>query len=95
MIDGMAIKKHIAYDRIRKESIGYVDLGSGPADDGEEATEALVIMAVGLKSRWKAAISYHLINKLSSESQAQLLSHAIDALGRAFNQHCHVLCPWG
>ena len=69
MIDGMAIKKHVTYDSHTMSAVGYVDLGSVPSEDREKAKEALVILAVGLKARWKAAISYHFINRISSETQ--------------------------
>ena len=80
MIDGMAIKKHVTYDSRTMSAVGYVDLGSGPSEDGEEAKEALVILAVGLKARWKAAISYYLIDRITSETQSQLVKHAVEAL---------------
>lgn len=59
---------------------GYVDIGGGLEDTTKIANEALVIMAVGLKARWKAPISFHLTRGCTAETQRELLSHAITAL---------------
>ena len=52
----------------------------GCEDSSTIASEALVIMAVGLKARWKAPISFHMTRGCTADAQAQLLRHAIDAL---------------
>ena len=50
MLDGMAILKHLHWDPKRKEVVGFVDLGACSLDgDAGEATEALVVMAVGIR----------------------------------------------
>ena len=47
MIDGMSIRKHIDWDPVQ-QMIGFTDLGALDSDSQQEATEVLVIMAVGL-----------------------------------------------
>ena len=49
-------------------------------DSSTTASEALVIMAVGLKARWKAPISFHIAQGCTADAQAQLLRHAVIAL---------------
>jgi hypothetical protein len=80
MIDAMHIKKNITYNSSKKTPVGYVDLGMGPEEDSGEATEALVIMLVGINARWKAPISYYFTRGLSADTQTELVLHAIDAV---------------
>ena len=81
MLDGMSLRKHLDWDPKRQEMVGFVDLGSGSLDcDAGEATEALVVMAVGLQGQWKVPIGYFLINGISAEVQCQLLLSMISAL---------------
>ena len=65
------------YDAHKQQTIGFVDLGAGPDESGQEATEALVFMLVGLKSRWKCPIAYFFTRSLSGETQGQLLNHCL------------------
>lgn len=60
--------------------LGYVDMGGDITDQSKVASEALVIMAVGMKAGWKAPISYHLTRGCSAETQKQLILLAIAAL---------------
>ena len=81
MIDGMAIRKHIDWDSKRQSYVGYVDHGSGVnTDSTEEATEALVFMAVAILDNWKIPIAYFLIHGLFGHSLAQLIRHALERL---------------
>ncbi|ELU11486.1 hypothetical protein CAPTEDRAFT_193892 [Capitella teleta] len=57
MIDAMALKKHVSFDPTTQRSIGYVNLGFGSSEE-EVASEALVLMVVGLMGHWKAPIAY-------------------------------------
>ena len=59
---------------------GYEDLGGGVFDESKTAKEALVLMAVGMKSKWKMPISYHLTKGCNAETQKTLIMHAIEAL---------------
>ena len=60
MMDEMAIRKHVEFDGSRYE--GFVDLGTGgDVDDGGTlAKDALVLMAVGVNSRWKIPLGFFL-----------------------------------
>lgn len=81
MIDGMSIRKHLDWDNIDNKVIGYTDLGTGSVDSDKqkEATEALVIMAVGLTGHWKVTLGYFLIATV----QSQLIKTAIIKLHEA------------
>ena len=58
MFDEMAIRKHVEWDG--KKFVGYVDVGSGIDDDSAPiATEALVVMAVGLEDDRGRACEYN------------------------------------
>lgn len=83
MIDGMAIRKHVDWDPKTQKMVGFVDLGTGSADSDvqHEATEALVIMAVGLTGHWKVTLGYFLITGISSIVQAKLIETALIKLG--------------
>jgi len=54
-------------DPKRQQMVGFVDLGAGSLDnDVVEATEDIVIMAVGLQGYWKIPVGYFLINGISN-----------------------------
>ena len=83
VIDGMAVKTQLEWDPQTKKMVGFVDLGcnaSQMVDGQDEATEALVIMAVGLVGHWKAPIAYFLTNKLTADVQTELVKQAIVAV---------------
>ena len=84
MIDGMSIRKHLDWDPKRQEMVGFVDLGAGSLDnDAGEATEAVVVMAVGLQGQWKVPVAYFLVNGISAEVQSQLVLSVISSLYEA------------
>ncbi len=59
MLDEMSLKKQIEYDSKTSSFRGYVDIGSGSsADDSKPATDALVIMAVGINQHFKLPLGY-------------------------------------
>lgn len=82
MFDAMAIRSEYVYDAKRQCYVGGVDLGCVKIGVSEItlATEALVFMVVGLMGHWKQAIGYFLINKISANTQAQLVLEAITLL---------------
>ena len=81
MLDGMAIRKHLDWDTKRQEMVGFVDLGAGSLDeDSGEATEVLVVMAIGLQGQWKVPVGYFLINGISAELQKELVLSIVSAL---------------
>ena len=59
---------------------GYEDLGGAVFDESETAKEELVFIAVGMKSKWKTPISYHLTTGCNSGTKNTLIMHAIEAL---------------
>lgn len=79
MIDAMAIRKKISRDAKSKAMTGFVDLGDGSESD-IPATEALVVMVVGIKGHWKAPIAYYFTKVLTAVVQTQLIQHALEAL---------------
>lgn len=79
MIDAMAIRKKISRDAKSKALTGFVDLGDGSESD-VPATEALVVMVVGIRGHWKAPIAYYLTKVLTADVQTQLIQHALEAL---------------
>ena len=78
-LDAMSIRKQVVYDSRAKKMTGFVDVGDG-AESEEEASEALVIMAVGYRGHWKAPIAYYLTRSLPAVAQTQLVLHALTAL---------------
>ena len=69
------------YDPVRKTQVGFVNFGDALDNDSETlATEALVIMAVGVHGNWKLPLAYFLINGISATAQEQLLLHAFELL---------------
>lgn len=61
MMDEMAIKKHIEWDGNKYH--GYVDMGTNASenDNSQEASQALVMLLVCLKQRWKIPVGYFFI----------------------------------
>ena len=81
MIDEMSIKKQTTWVPCEQKFVGYVDLGGQIGVDTEKvATNALVIMAVGMKKKWKLPISFHFTAGLSAETLSVLIKQAIDSL---------------
>ena len=78
MIDGMAIRKQMIYDKINCKYAGFIDYGNLSVENGEEyASEALVFMLTGLKTYWKCPVGYFLTNKCNSEIQTSLLKNCL------------------
>ena len=67
--------------------LGYEDIGNGIGDTTREAKEALVLMAVGMKEKWKMPVSFHLTRGVTADQQKTLIMAAIDALQE---QNIHV-----
>jgi hypothetical protein len=79
MLDAMAIRKKITRDPKSQTMTGFVNLGDG-CDSDLPASEALVVMVVGLREHWKAPVAYYLTRTLTAETQAQLIRHTLEAL---------------
>lgn len=76
----MSIRQMTTWVHHEERFVGYADLGGGLEDCDKIAKNALVIMAVGLKKRWKAPISFHFTAGLNAETQMVLIKQAISAL---------------
>ena len=79
MLDAMANKKHVQYNPHTQRMSGFVDMGDG-INETDVATEALLLMVVGLQGHWKAPIAYYLTKSVSPDTQKVLLVHALEAL---------------
>ena len=81
MIDEMPIKRQITWVPSDHKGVGYVHLSSQQRGiDTEIGTNALVLMAVGMKKKWKLSISFHFTAGLSAETLSVLVKQAIDSL---------------
>ena len=81
-IDGMSIKTVLEWDQHKSKMVGLVDFGPNVDLPGEDkpAQEALVIMAVGVRSAWKLPLAYFFCVGCSASLQAQLLRSIFDQL---------------
>ena len=78
LVDEMAIKKEVIWDVKNKKFAGHTDYGPTLAEEPDSiATNALVVMAVGLKRPWFHPIAYFLVD------QAQIINEAISLLTEA------------
>ena len=81
MIDEMSIKRQITWVHSDHKGVGYVHLGGQQRGiDTEIGTNALVLMAVGMKNKWKLPISFHFTAGLSAKTLSVLVKQAIDSL---------------
>uniref|UniRef100_A0A2S2P4E2 THAP domain-containing protein 9 n=1 Tax=Schizaphis graminum TaxID=13262 RepID=A0A2S2P4E2_SCHGA len=76
----MAIRKQITY--LNGRVYGCVDLGTSvdknDQDNFEEATSALVFLAVCLNGHWKVPLGYFLIHSLSGSERGNLLKKCLE-----------------
>ena len=78
ILDGMSIRKQILYCQRLAKYVGFTDYGNLVPEGAETpASEALVFMLVGLKSRWKCPVGYFLIDKTDAETQASLVKQCL------------------
>ena len=69
ILDEMSIRKDTQWDKKQTKFVGNINYGDIRGEDPENiATNALVIMAVGLKFPWQMPIVYFLTNKTISET---------------------------
>jgi len=62
MLDEMSLKRQLDYDSVSSSYTGHVDIGDGINEgDQKPATEALVIMVVGINWHFKIPIAYFFI----------------------------------
>jgi len=83
MMDEMAIRKQLDFDRAADRFVGYVDMGVGGIDDMSGlplANEALVFMVVSLTEGWKIPLAYFLIAGLNGSERANLVNICLQRL---------------
>ena len=88
----MSIRKKV--DFVNGQFVGCVELGFGlpPDDTTPAATEAFVVMAVGVNSAWKIPLGYFLINSLSGEERAKLIKICVNKLNEIGVQIVGLTC---
>ena len=78
LVDGMSIRKQILYDYTKSKYVGFTDYGNlCPETTESVASEALVFMLVGLKSRWKCPVGYFMIDKTNADTQSSLIKDCL------------------
>ncbi|NXI55962.1 THAP9 transposase, partial [Chloroceryle aenea] len=82
MIQDTSLQKQQEWDPQTQRPTGFVDLGAGvlDADEAPLASEAIIIMAVGISIPWTAPLGYFFVNSMTGHLLAQLLRHAINKL---------------
>lgn len=80
VMDEISIKKHVEWNHNTGRFSGLVDYGDGRKPEDTEATSALTLMCVGLKSYWKLPIGYFLVNGVKGEYLSSLIKEAISKL---------------
>ncbi|NXA73645.1 THAP9 transposase, partial [Thryothorus ludovicianus] len=82
LVQDVSLQKQQEWDPHTKQLTGFVDLGAGilDADEAPLASEAIILMAVGISSPWTAPLGYFLVNSMSGHFLAQLLRQAINKL---------------
>jgi hypothetical protein len=81
MLDEMSLRKQIEYDSKTSSFNGYVDIAEGVTEeDPKPATEALVIMVVGINWHLKIPIGYFFIAGLSGSERANLVNISIQKI---------------
>ncbi|NXK11743.1 THAP9 transposase, partial [Herpetotheres cachinnans] len=82
MVQDMSLQKQQEWDPQTQRLTGFVDLGAGilDADEAPLASEAIILMAVGVSSPWTAPLGYFFVNSTTGHLLAQLLRQTINKL---------------
>ncbi|NXG49600.1 THAP9 transposase, partial [Psilopogon haemacephalus] len=82
MVQDVPLQRQQEWDLQSRQRTGFVDLGTGVLDGDEAplASEAVILMAVGISSPWAAPLAYFLVSRASGPLLAQLLRHTISKL---------------
>ncbi|NWZ62450.1 THAP9 transposase, partial [Acrocephalus arundinaceus] len=82
LVQDVSLQKQQEWDPQTKRLTGFIDLGAGilDADEAPLASEAIILMAVGIWSSWTAPLGYFLVNSMSGHFLAQLLRQTINKL---------------
>ena len=79
IIDAMSIRKQTLWDPKKEQYSGFVNYGQVPPEDPEMlASESLVLILIGTRTRWKCPIGYFLPDKMNAITQAQLVRMALE-----------------
>ncbi|XP_074445277.1 DNA transposase THAP9 isoform X2 [Larus michahellis] len=82
MVQDMSLQKQQEWDPQTQRLTGFVDFGAGAldADEAPLASEAIILMAVGISSPWTAPLGYFFVNSTTGHLLAQLLRQTINKL---------------
>ncbi|KFP79328.1 DNA transposase THAP9, partial [Apaloderma vittatum] len=82
MVQDMPLQKQQEWDPQTQRMTGFVNLGVGvlDADEAPLASEAIILMAVGISSPWTAPLGYFFVNSTTGHLHAQLLRQTINKL---------------
>jgi hypothetical protein len=82
MMDEVAIRKQLDFDRTTDKFVGYIDMGVDLDDMAglPLANEALVFMLVSLTDNWKVPVAYFLVAGLNGSERANLVSLCLQKL---------------
>ncbi|NXI66002.1 THAP9 transposase, partial [Anseranas semipalmata] len=82
MVQDMSLQKQQEWDPHTQRLTGFVDLGAGvlDADEAPLASEAIIVMAAGISSPWRAPLGYFFVNSTTGCLLAQLLRQTINKL---------------
>lgn len=82
MVQDVSLQKQQEWDPQTQCLTGFVDLGAGvlDADEAPLASDAIILMAVGLSSPWRAPLGYFFVNSTTGHLLAQLLRQTISKL---------------
>ncbi|NXJ14406.1 THAP9 transposase, partial [Odontophorus gujanensis] len=82
MVQDVSLQKCQEWDLQTQRVTGFADLGAGSldADEAPLASEAVVIMAAGISSPWRAPLGYFFVSSVTGCLLAQLLRQAISKL---------------
>ena len=74
-LDEMSLKSYLNYDPKMKKTFGYVDHGANSTTTSGSnvlASDALVIMLVSMKGRWKLPLGYFLTKSITADIQGTI-----------------------
>lgn len=79
ILDAIAIKKQIVWDKKGGKYIEFCDYGNELDLEGSNtpATEVLVFMLVSLNGKWKVLVGYVFQNKIGASTQSELINSAL------------------
>ncbi len=80
--DEINLKQHLQYDKSLGSFFGYVDKGLSCNDSEDEATGALVLMAVGLRGNWKLPLAYFLVSGVTGHYLSSVIKECVSKLYR-------------